>query len=115
MVKGVSLYHLAEGVTAFHLTNSAYPQVFGVDQDYFNMFPIRITEGKALTDKELGSKHQVVMINEDARDELFPDGDAINKKVEINGMPFRVAAIFTEKSRTKACITGSTEIRFLSP
>ncbi|ASS72616.1 ABC transporter permease [Bacillus atrophaeus] len=106
MVKGVSLYHLAEGVTAFHLTNSAYPQVFGVDQDYFNMFPIRITEGKALTDKELGSKHQVVMINEDARDELFPDGDAVNKKVEINGMPFRVAAIFTEKKQDESMYYG---------
>ncbi|MCI4138432.1 ABC transporter permease [Bacillus vallismortis] len=106
MVKGLSLYYLSEGSSVFHLTNVSYPQVFGVDGDYFDMFPVRITEGRKLAENELNSTRQVVMINEAARDELFPDGDALHKKIEMNGVPFKVAGVFTEKNQQESMFAG---------
>lgn len=106
MVKGLSLYYLSEGASVFHLTNVSYPQVYGVDGDYFDMFPIRITEGRKLAENELNSTHQVVMINEAARDELFPDGDALHKNIEMNGVPFKVAGVFTEKKQQESMFEG---------
>lgn len=97
---------MSEGATVFHLTNVSYPQVYGVDADYFNMFPISITEGRKLAEKELNSTHQVVMINEAARDELFPDGDALHKNIEMNGVPFRVAGVFHEKKQEESMFDG---------
>lgn len=80
--------------------------MYGVDADYFDMFPISITEGRKLTEKELNSTHQVVMINEAARDELFPDGDALHKNIEMNGVPFRVAGVFQEKKQEESMFGG---------
>ena len=105
-VKGLSLYYLSEGASVFHLTNVSYPQVYGVDGDYFDMFPIRITEGRKLAENELNSTHQVVMINEAARDELFPDGDALHKNIEMNGVPFKVAGVFKEKDQQESMFEG---------
>lgn len=106
MVKGLSLYYLSEGASVFHLTNVSYPQVYGVDGDYFDMFPIRITEGRKLAENELNSTHQVAMINEAARDELFPDGDALHKSIEMNGVPFKVTGVFTEKKQQESMFEG---------
>ncbi|MCY7872887.1 ABC transporter permease [Bacillus spizizenii] len=105
-VKGLSLYYLSEGASVFHLTNVSYPQVYGVDGDYFDMFPIRITEGRKLAENELNSTHQVVMINEAARDELFPDGDALHRNIEMNGVPFKVAGVFKEKDQQESMFEG---------
>ncbi|MCI3987869.1 ABC transporter permease, partial [Bacillus vallismortis] len=74
LVKGVSLPYLSAGSSVFPLTDVSYPHVYGVDGDYFDMFPVRITEGWKLAENELNCTRQVVMINEAARDELFPDG-----------------------------------------
>lgn len=112
MVKGLSLYYLSEGASVFHLTNVSYPQVYGVDDDYFDMFPIRITEGRKLTENDLNSTHQVVMINEAVRDELFPDGEALHKSIEMNGVPFKVVGVFKEKIKRKACLKATTRTRF---
>lgn len=80
--------------------------MYGVDGDYFDMFPIRITEGRKLAENELNSTHQVVMINEAARDELFPDGDALHKNIEMNGVPFKVAGVFKEKDQQESMFEG---------
>lgn len=86
--------------------------MYGVDDDYFDMFPIRITEGRKLTENDLNSTHQVVMINEAVRDELFPDGEALHKSIEMNGVPFKVVGVFKEKINRKACLKATMRTRF---
>ncbi|WP_332697738.1 ABC transporter permease [Halalkalibacter lacteus] len=96
-VAGVSLYHESWNVMAFHQTNSAYPQIYGIDEGYFDLFPMTLVEGRQLSSNELTGTSQVVLINEDARNELFPEGEAVGQLIDMSGIPFRVVGVFTDK------------------
>ncbi|KMK75528.1 ABC transporter permease [Alkalihalobacillus pseudalcaliphilus] len=92
----ISTYHQSWG-EAYHLANMSWPELYGVDQTYLELFPVEIVEGRGFTDEELLGKNQFVIINETARDELFPDGFILGSYIDISGSPFRVIGIYNDR------------------
>ncbi|WP_368505019.1 ABC transporter permease [Alkalihalophilus sp. As8PL] len=115
MVSGISLYHESWSAPAFHLTHFSYPQSIGVDEAYFDLFPVTLLEGRQLTEKELLGTAQVVMINEDVQSELFPETSPIGQFLEVKGMPFRVVGTFTDKSEDSLFYGDWTEPKMYFP
>ncbi len=97
IISGISLYHESWNAPAYHLANLSYPQSYGVDSAYFELFPVTMIEGRLLSQEELVGVSQVVMINEDVQSELFPDTSPIGQFIEVKGIPFRVVGTFTDK------------------
>ncbi|KGA97657.1 peptide ABC transporter permease [Alkalihalobacillus alcalophilus ATCC 27647 = CGMCC 1.3604] len=98
LVNVVSTYHQSWSGEAFHLANSSWPEMYGVDQTYLELFPITVVEGREFTDEEFNGKYQYVMINEEARDELFPEGFIPGSFIDLAGSPFRVIGVFTDRA-----------------
>lgn len=96
LVETVALFHKDWGSPAYHQNNVSYAEPYAVDSTYFDLFPIDILEGRMLTDEELNKTSQLVMINEDARNELF-DGEAVGQTIDIEGLPFKVVGVFTDQ------------------
>jgi putative ABC transport system permease protein len=115
IVNGISLYHESWNAPAFHLTQFSYPRAIGVDQAYFDLFPVTMAEGRPLTEDELTGTAQVVMINEDVRAELFPDKSPLGEFIEVKGIPFRVVGIFTEQTEESMFYGGWTEPKMYFP
>lgn len=97
LVDTIALFHKAWGVETYHQMNMSYPESIAVDSTYFDLFPVDIHEGRMLSEDELNSSSQLVMINEDARTELFEGGEAVGKSIDIKGMPFRVVGVFEDQ------------------
>lgn len=98
LVDTIALFHKAWGVETYHQMNMSYPESIAVDSTYFDLFPVDIHEGRMLSEDELNSSSQLVMINEDARTELFEGGEAVGKSIDIKGMPFRVVGVFEDQN-----------------
>ncbi|MBM0067175.1 ABC transporter permease [Alkalicoccobacillus gibsonii] len=96
LVDTIALFHRS-GVQAYHQMNMSYPESIAVDSTYFDLFPVDIHEGRMLSEDELNSSSQLVMINEDTRTELFEGAEAVGKSIDINGMPFRVVGVFSDR------------------
>ncbi|MDT8860394.1 ABC transporter permease [Alkalihalobacillus sp. MEB130] len=115
-VNGLSLYHETWSSGVFYQANMTYPQMYGVDQGYLDLFPITIVEGRQLTPVELLGKNQFVMLNEDARNELFPEGDALGKLIDLSGIPFQVVGVYTDKTTEDVYYYGDwTEPKLILP
>ncbi|MGN7309871.1 ABC transporter permease [Alkalicoccobacillus gibsonii] len=97
LVDTIALFHKSWGVETYHQMNMSYPESVAVDSTYFDLFPVDIHEGRMLTEDELNASSQLVMINEDARMELFEGGEAVGKSIDIKGMPFRVVGVFSDQ------------------
>ncbi|WP_405103967.1 ABC transporter permease [Oceanobacillus sp. FSL H7-0719] len=94
-VEGMSVYY--EGwQEVYHLMNVTHPQMIGIDDRYLELFPADIIEGRGFSNADFTSFNQVVLINEMAMSELFPEGDAIQQTIDIAGFPFKVVGIFTD-------------------
>ncbi|MDQ0208048.1 ABC transporter permease [Alkalicoccobacillus murimartini] len=96
LVDTIALFHKSWNATAYHELNFAYPESYAVDSTYFDMYPVEILEGRMLREDELNTMSQLIMINEDARTELFDGGEAIGKTIDLGGIPFKVAGVFTD-------------------
>ncbi|MFK3938894.1 ABC transporter permease [Alkalihalobacillus sp. NPDC078783] len=97
LVDTIALFHKSWSVETYHQMNMSYPESVAVDSTYFDLFPVDIHEGRMLTEEELNSSSQLVMINEDARTELFDGGEAVGQSIDIKGMPFRVVGVFEDQ------------------
>ncbi|BAB07393.1 ABC transporter permease [Halalkalibacterium halodurans] len=115
MVNQISLYHESWNTQAYHMTNSSYPQMFGVDETFLELFPIYMVEGRTFRPGEFDSKNQIILISEGARDELFPDGDAVNQLVDLSGIPFRVVGVFSERTEVDWLYGGWSQPKIYVP
>ncbi|KYG27612.1 ABC transporter permease [Alkalihalobacillus trypoxylicola] len=98
LVNVISTYHQSWGGEAYYLTNSAWFQMFGIDETYLELFPVEVIEGRSLSEEEYQGRYQYIMLNEEARDELFPDGFVLGSTIDLAGLPFRVIGIFSDNT-----------------
>jgi putative ABC transport system permease protein len=73
----------------------------GVPANYASVSNTKIGNGRIFADTEDLHAVNVVVIGPDVKDALFPNSDAIGKRVLINGHPFAVIGV-TEKSKAGA-------------
>ena len=70
--------------------------IVGTNEALFNMEQMTFLEGHGLTQNDIRYSRQVVVLSEEARDELFDDEKAVGQKVSINGQKFTVVGVEDE-------------------
>ncbi|NLT98272.1 MAG: FtsX-like permease family protein, partial [Christensenellaceae bacterium] len=70
--------------------------VVGTTEALFVMEQMGYLEGPGLTKKDIEYVRQVVVLSEEAKDQLFGSGTAVGNKVSINGQKFTVVGVENE-------------------
>lgn len=74
-------------------TASQY-QLHGVDTDYFTLEDLEISAGSNLTDTQVSSSDKVVLIGNDAAEELFKNESPVGKLIFINDVEYTIIGTF---------------------
>lgn len=78
-------------------------QVRYVTPDYFDLFRIHDLNGQSITD-QLQKQRAVAVLTSEAKNEFYPDSEAVGKKIMINagnGEEFRIVAVCTSIKYTE--------------
>ena len=77
------------------------PTIFGATDFFAEIYDVDIAQGRLMTDEEVRSFADVVVIGSKMQEDLFGvNGEALNKKVKIKGRNFRVIGILAKKGQS---------------
>ncbi len=65
----------------------------GVDMNYWKIHTFSVVEGRLFNEAEFNAGSKVVVIDEKTRGAFFPEGDPIDKEIQINGLMYRVIGV----------------------
>lgn len=71
--------------------------IFGGSELIFKIFDLYPSEGSVFSEEDVRGYLDVAVIGSKVKDELFPGGDALNKKIRIKGRNFRVIGVLPAK------------------
>ena len=86
---------LLEVVQAGSLTASA--TISGVTPEFLTVRSFEIAQGRFISDSDLKSARNVVVLGPDLRDKLFANGEAIGRRLRIRDQSFEVIGILEPK------------------
>jgi len=75
-------------------------QILGAHPDYFEIRDWFVEEGRAFDVSEVTRSARVAVVGRTVAAELFPSGGAIGASVRLNGQPFEVIGILTERGQS---------------
>ncbi len=87
-------------------------QLGGTDEGYAEGGQAEMKSGRFYTDVENHHHMPVTVIGEDVEKALFPGGDAVGKKMEVNGHEFEVIGVMF---RPSSSLPGQDDTRILIP
>ena len=97
-VSGVAVFHKRNYAENVYYQNTAYSgSVYGVDQAYFPIYGLTLQSGRGFTETDFSRFRKVVIVDESVAGSLFGGADPVNKTIEIQGEPFTVIGVVTEK------------------
>ncbi len=70
--------------------------VVGTSASLFSIEQMTFMEGRGISEKDVEYARQVVVLSQDAKDELFDDKDVVGEKVSINGQKYTVIGVEKE-------------------
>ncbi len=73
----------------------------GCNSDYATVSDKTISEGRFLTSFDISGSLNVAVVGSYIANELFPDGDAIDSYIKLNGQKFKIVGIFTETASSE--------------
>ncbi|MGN0221141.1 MAG: ABC transporter permease [Prevotella sp.] len=72
--------------------------IYGVNEEYFEIRQLSISEGVLFTEQEIKSSAKVCILGQTVIDKLFPNGTSpLGKVVRFNSIPFRVIGVLKKK------------------
>ena len=72
--------------------------IYGVNEEYFEIRQLSISEGVSFTEQEIKSSAKVCILGQTVIDKLFPNGTSpLGKVVRFNSIPFRVIGVLKKK------------------
>lgn len=86
---------------------------FGVTPDWFQIRPLKLTEGRLLNDQD--ANEPVCVLSGLIRRELFGNGDALGKKVSLNRGEFTVVGVVEEDEKSSIFGSGGFEYVIYAP
>ena len=96
-IKGISPMVSKSGQWIYG-NNNTPSSIYGVNQDYFEIRQLSVSDGEVFTDADIKSSAKVCILGQTVVDNLFPDGaDPIGKVVRFNSIPFRVIGVLKKK------------------
>jgi putative ABC transport system permease protein len=75
-------------------------RVIGAEEVYPLVHNNTVAEGEFITDEHLRAVSSVVVLGANVSETLFPDGDALEQRIRINGQSFRVIGVLESQGGT---------------
>lgn len=99
-VQSVATYHERDVYDSVYYQQTSFSsgQIRGVTEEYLKTYRYKISQGRSITEKDLKGFRKVALIDENTRDSLFQEKDAIGKTIEIKGEPFVVVGVVKKDS-----------------
>lgn len=94
----------ADGI--YYQKNPFNGQIYGVDENYFQVTNYRPTAGTFFTPQEYRDFSKVVVIDSTAANSLFPTEDPIGKRIDISNEPFTIVGVAQVQSEFKPTINS---------
>jgi len=85
--------------TAAYGNDTYRPTIFGVTDLFSEIYDMHPSEGRNMTEDEVKSYADVVIIGSKVKDELFGNNDALDEKIKIKGRNFKVIGILPQKGQ----------------
>ena len=85
-----------------HVLNSG--RIYGVDSHYLDTVGYEVYRGRPFVDRDYEKSLKVLLLDENASSQLFPDEDPLGKIVEIRSEPFLVAGLIRKQNASKPVI-----------
>lgn len=96
LASDVQWYLISDDMEMLSSAASGKPRqvrVYAVDGAFFDIKKMGVTQGRVLSDQELGRGEKAVVIGVDAAERLFPGLDPIGREVKMGGVPYKVVGI----------------------
>jgi len=107
---GAVMAQAQRGATASYRTNEIENvQVQGVTSDYGQFSTFNAERGRLMSPVEVERSRPVAVVGWDVADELFGQGDPIDKTIRIAGVPFRVVGV----SKKRGSFFGNSQDAFV--
>lgn len=71
--------------------------VVGGDELYFNMNNVDIKEGRPITELDINSTRNAIVIGQDVAVKLFPSGQVIGQRISLQGQKYEVVGVLKER------------------
>ncbi len=93
-VESVSLYNARNYADQVYYRNTQFNgEVFGIDQQYLNVYGYQVKSGRGLTQKDYDECRKVVLVDTNAVTNLFGGADPVGKSVELSGDVYIVVGV----------------------
>ena len=112
-VRQVALLQNAFDVDVKYRDRSATPAVFGVSANWLDLRGDEVAQGSFLSESDVRSSNRVAVLGLDAKQELFPEEDPVNKTILIGNVPFQVVGLLSPRGAGPA--GGSLDHLILIP
>ena len=98
-VKNAALYRTRQASNAVYYLNTALSggNITCVDDGYFDTASYVVMKGRGFSKNDYANARRVALIDESVESSLFSGESALGKTVEIQGYPFTVVGVVTEK------------------
>ena len=91
----------------YHLSNSlSGGSVMGIDEYYLDASGLTVKLGRGFNERDKKDFNKVCLLDENSKQSLFQDENAVGKTIEIKGEPFTVIGIVTEKEKFEPTINS---------
>lgn len=84
---------------AFRSDRLSGVQVFGVGTEYVETNSVRLEQGRFFNEDDVRRNRQVCIIGASIAERLFPDGGALDQRLDIGGYKFRVIGVSAKMGR----------------
>lgn len=71
--------------------------LYAVDEDWFEVYPLYLTEGRLLGSDELAAGEQVIVLDAELAFKLFGGEEAVGKKVTLEGEEYEVVGLIRHR------------------
>lgn len=77
--------------------NATRPTIFGVNDMFSELYDVYPDQGRSMTEEEVRSYADVVVIGSKIKEDLFGNQEAVNQKIKIKNRNFRVIGVLEKK------------------
>jgi putative ABC transport system permease protein len=99
-------------VSAYNQANRA---VRGVWPEYQNFRSLKVSAGRLITQEDQDTAARVVLLGDEAREQLFPGKLAIGENLQMGGIPFRVIGVLQKKKQNGSYGSGPDNTQLFVP
>lgn len=104
--------NISDSGTLIYKNNSYTAGLRGVGEEYFNVKGLEIDSGSSFTKEDVTNNSQVVLIDENTKNQLFKDENPLGKIIIYNKRPLRIIGTVVTKNNMSM---SSSELSIYTP